>query len=168
MLNQASSPNHPSEFEWALHRLVETLTAPVLGPPLGVKQGYLSRMANPWDSGAHFRARDLAQTINLGLSRLGPDLALAPLAALAAQVGCGIYPLPPAPAAPDVIRGLSRLARAHGDLGEHAVIAIDPRGDRGPRVSRGELLLIETAGYGVASQAAAVMHAARALHHGRA
>ena len=164
MLNQAS---RPTEFEWTLHRLVDALSAPVLGPRLRIKQGYLSRMANPWDSGAHFRARDLGRTINLGLARLGPDMALAPLAALAAEAGCGIYPLPPAPAAPDVIRGLSQLARAHGDLGEHAVVAIDPRGDRGPRVSRSELIQIESAGYCVASHAAAVMHAARALHQGR-
>lgn len=167
MLNQASSPARPTEFEWSLHRLVEALSAPILGPLLRIKPGYLSRMANPWDNGAHFRARDLAKAVNLGLARFGPDLALAPLTALAGQVGCGLYPLPPAPDTPDVILGLSQLARAHGDLGQHAVVAIDPRGDRGPNISRSELILIESAGYGVASHAAAVMHAARALHQER-
>lgn len=161
MLNRASLP---SRFEWSLHRLVDALGAPDLGKLLGLKPGYLSRMANPWDGGAFFRARDLGPALRLGIERLGPRRALEPLAALAGEAGCGIYPLPQAPSPPDVILGLSRLARAHGDLGERAVLAVDPRGQRGPYVSRSELMLIEAAGFDLASQVASVMQAARVLH----
>jgi hypothetical protein len=163
MLNQDHATR---EFEFSLQTLVATLGGPALAQALGIKQGYLNRMANPHDSGAFFRARDLLPVLRLALASLEPQTALAPLMVLARDLGLGLYPVMPAPRPADVIGCLSLTARHFGSLGENSIAALDPQGDSGRRVSLGELRVVEESGHSLISQAAAVVSAIRAIHQG--
>jgi hypothetical protein len=143
---------------------VEALKANRLGPVLGIDQKYLSRMANPNDHGAHFRARDLIPAMAMACQGLDPDIALGPLQAQAHALGHALYPLPAGPVNSDVITNLSRASRRFGDLGEFSIAAIDPAGEGGHRITAQELAAIQRAGFALAAKAASVVAICKALH----
>lgn len=155
-----------AEFEWALHRVVERLGAPLLSPVLGIQQRYISRMANPNDQGAHFRARDLIPTTMLGLRYLSREVALAPLGIAARAVGYMLVRQPREPRERDLLRGLAMASRCMGDLGECSILAIDPRGPAGRVIDAREVRAIAQAGHRLQTQVAGIVTLAQALHRG--
>lgn len=163
MLNQDHTVR---EFEFALQRLVGALGGAALGNALGIKRGYLNRMANPNDQETHFRARDLIPVMRLGLDVLDRDTALAPLMILARAAGQALYPVMPFPRPADVLGSLSLTARHWGRLGECSIAALDPHSEGGRRVTGHELLVVEESGHNLISHTAAVVSAFRALHQG--
>lgn len=163
MLNQDHAAR---EFEFAVQAVVAALGGPALGEYLGIKPGYVNRMANPHDEGAFFRAKDLLPLLRLAMDNLEPDAALAPLKVLARALGQALYPIMPVVRPADVIGCLSLTARHMGELGEGTIKAIDPMGEAGQRVTRSELSIIEISGHNLIAKTAAVMGAIRALHSG--
>lgn len=152
------------EFEFALQRLVAALGGASLGSALGIKQGYLNRMANPDDDGTHFRAKDLIPVMRRALSSgLPHELALAPLEVMARALGLAVYQVKPHPQPADVIQDLSITARYWGCLGEGAIKALDPHGEGGRRVTTHELQVVEESGYELISHTAGVVATLRAL-----
>lgn len=150
------------EFEFALHELAHAMGGPLVADLLGFKPGNLNRMVNPHDHGAHFRARDLVPLMRAARRLMPAAQALAPLHALARALDQVVYPIPTAQA-PDVLLGLSQSARHWGDLGQSAIVAVDPAGEAGRLVSRAEFRAVEQAGHGLIASAAGVMHAVRGL-----
>jgi len=159
----ASHPREVTAFDFALHRVAGALGTRRLAPLLGVRPGYLNRMTNVWDDGAHFRARDLVPTLRLALAELPAAVAVAPLVELARAVDHAVYPLPAAPGARSVVCTLGRCAHAFGDLGHSSLAAIDPAGEGGPRVTPTELERIEHSGFGLVSHVAQLLRTTRAL-----
>lgn len=152
------------EFENALYDVVHAVGTNELGKHLGIKPGYLRRMAQPLDSEACFRARDLIPALSLAQQRLPMAQALAPLEILARALGYAVFPIPQRPNGPGVILSVSAAARAFGDLGAESVAAVDPRSDAGARITLAELQRIEIAGYALAAHVARIMAASQALY----
>jgi hypothetical protein len=157
--------NETKAFQWALHGLVESLGAPALGKALGIEPKYLSRMANPNDASAHFRAKDLGPAMFLGICKgLPSGIALAPLHVLAGQLGCAIATLPQPPNHGGLVLDLSKAHQAIGDLGQAAVVSIDPSSHGGSEITSDELEAITSAGLRLHNHIQGVMLHASALH----
>ena len=155
-------PRFAGAFEWALHGLVGSLSAPALGKVLGIEPKYLSRMANPNDTGAHFRAKDLGPAMFLGICHgLPAGIALAPLQVLAGQLGCAVATLPQPPTHGGLVLDMSKAHKAIGDLGQAAVVSIDPASHGGADITAAELEAIASAGHRLHSHIqGVVLHAA--------
>lgn len=158
--------NRPSQFDYALQDMVAAIGGRNLAPVLGIGQTYLNRMANPHDTGAHFRARDLLPTMRHGLAILPADTALAPLRIICHSLGLAVYPLPQAAGASSLVHSLSRAARRFGQLGERGICAVDPTSPGGRIITATELGRIQRSGYCLAGHVANVIAQARAIHRG--
>ena len=151
------------EFEQALYDVVHEVGTVELGKLLGIKPGYLRRMAIPHDREACFRARDLIATLDHARRLLPAERALAPLAILARALGHAVYPLPSNPGSCSVILGVSSAAHAFGDLGAESVAAVDPGSEAGVLVTRSEQRRIEAAGFALSGHVARIIATSRAL-----
>ena len=151
-------------FEIALHELVNAIGAKQLEPHLGIQQKYLSRMCNPHDDGAHFRARDLGRALSLGAKLLpGSPLPQAVLKALAAESGSAVYPLPRIAGPLPLVNSLARCSRVTGELGSQVISAIDPDGPGGSSITAYEFGCIQPVVINLAGHAAAVLHMSEKL-----
>ncbi|MCB2226688.1 MAG: hypothetical protein KQH53_08415 [Desulfarculaceae bacterium] len=151
------------EFEQALYDVVHQVGTVELGKLLGIKPGYLRRMAIPHDREACFRARDLIATLNHAQQLLPAERALAPLNIMARALGHALYPLPSNPGSCSVILDVSSAARAFGDLGAESVAAVDPGSEAGVLVTRSEQRRIEAAGFALSGHVARIIASSRAL-----
>lgn len=158
-----NKPREVTAFDFAVHKVADSLGSAMLAPRLGVKPGYLNRMTNPWDDGAHFRARDLLPFLRLAAAELPPNLAALPLVELARALDYAVYPLPSVPRTRNLVLTLGRCARTFGDLGDNSMAAIDPDGEGGHRVTLSELERIEAAGFGLVSHVARILTISRIL-----
>ena len=151
-------------FENALYALVQSIGANRLEPVLGIQQKYISRMANPNDSGAYFRARDLAATMRMGQKLFpGSPISISPLAILAGDLDHALYPLPRVAHPRAMIQSLAGASTCMGDLGSHTFQALDPDGPGGSTVLANELVRIRDTGIVLISTVASIMRQAEQM-----